>query len=536
MKTRSAAARWTAAALVPAVLTVATVTATRGQQRRPRPPEAAAATQPADAAPSAGTNSKADDGKRSTTDHQITLDGRPFPYAATAAELTLKDEAGKARASLFYVAYDAKPADGPKPDPGRPLTFLFNGGPGSAAVWLHLGGMGPRIVELDDHSMPVGPPYKLVDNPNTWLPASDLVFVDPVGTGYSRAAPGVDAKQFYGFRNDLETCADFIRSYVTKHGDWGRPIYLAGESYGTTRCAALAGYLADRYGLQVNGVTLVSTVLDFGTLQPSAGNDLPYELYLPSYAAVAWYHKKLGPDLQADFDKTIAAARKFTADEYVPALAKGAALPAEDRAHVVKRVAAFTGLTEAYVDKANLRIGPSAFEKGVLGGDGRQIVGRYDARITGYDPAAARGSPGFDPSFSYYLPAYSSTFNQYVRDELKYETDLPYEVLSDQVRPWSFNDERGNPLYVTDDLQDALLQHPGLRVHFVSGYYDLATPFFAADYTIDRMNLSPEARRRVSHSYYPSGHMIYHNHESAKQLAEAEATFMHPPAGPTTKP
>jgi carboxypeptidase C (cathepsin A) len=247
-------------------------------------------------------------------------------------------------------------------------------------------------------------------------------------------------------------------------------------------------------------------------------------MYLPSYAAVAWYHKKLSPDLQADFDKTINAARAFTADEYVPALQKGAAITPEQRAHLIKQISAFTGLTADLIERSNLRINPGEFEKQLLG-DGRQIIGRFDGRITGFDPAN-HGGPEFDPSLSYYLPAYASAFNQYVRDDLKYENDLPYEVLSNSVHPWSMKDEEGNPLYVTDDLQDALLQHPRLRVQFVSGYYDLATPFYSADYTINRMNLDPAARANVTHLYYPSGHMIYHNRAAAKEFAGAMEKFV----------
>ena len=478
------------------------------QFRRPR--AEGAATQPAEV-----------DSKMPVTNHQITIDGKTLDYRATAGSLPMKDESGKTRANIFFVAYDV---DG---GANRPTTFLFNGGPGAASVWLHIGGVGPKCLQLSDASLPVGPPYKLIDNSATWLPFSDLVFVDPVGTGYSRAAAGEDPKQFYGFRPDIASCADFIRTYLTKNHKWGTPVYLAGESYGTTRCGALAGYLADRYGIAVSGVTLISSVLDFATLQPTPSSDLSYEMFLPSYTAVAWYHKKLSGELAGDLQKAVDASRKFTEEKYVPALEKGASLAAVDRAELVKQMSKLTGLSEDFIDRANLRINPGAFEKQVLG-DGRQITGRYDGRITGFDPAGNRGGPSFDPSFSYYMPAYASAFNQYVRDELKFESDLPYEVLTDQVRPWTMNDEHGNPLYVTDDVEDALLQHPNLRVQFVSGYYDLATPFYAADYTINRMNLSPEARQRVSHVYFPSGHMIYHNREASKQMAEAMLKFMQP--------
>jgi carboxypeptidase C (cathepsin A) len=485
------------------------------------------ATQPAP--PATQPEATASPDKLSVTNHQIMLDGKPFAYRATAGRMTMKDESGKPKADIFFVSYDTRAADLTK----RPITFLFNGGPGSAAVWLHLGAAGPKTVELDKQALPVGPPFKVIDNQATWLPSSDLVFIDPVSTGYSRPAPGEDPTQFHGYQGDLASVGDFIRLYMTRYNRWGSPIYLAGESYGTTRASGLAGYLADRYGISVNGITLISSVLDFQTLEPGGSNDLPYEMYLPTYAAVAWYHKRLAPEYQADFDKTINTARKFAVDEYAPALLKGSSLSPDQRTHIIKELAALTGLKEDLIDRADLRINPGVFEKEVLG-DGRHIIGRYDGRITGFDPNALREGPSYDPSFSRYLPAYSAAFNMYVHDELKFDSDLPYEVLTGKVHPWSMGTEQGGYLYITDDLQDALLQNPHMRVQFLSGYYDLATPFFSADYTIDRMNLSPEVRENVTHLYFPSGHMIYHNRDSAKKMSEAIAKFVE--VKPSTQP
>jgi carboxypeptidase C (cathepsin A) len=500
------------------------------QSRRGPRPEMPS-TQPAASSPAGKPDgAPAEDGKLSVTQHQITLDGKSLDYRATAGNMVMKDEAGKAKANIFFVSYDTQ-----QPDPTtRPITFLFNGGPGAASVWLHLGAAGPKTVELDANALPVGPPFKLVDNQATWLRGSDLVFIDPVSTGFSRAAAGEDPGQFHGYTNDIASVADFIRVYITKNNRWGSPIYLAGESYGTTRASGLAGYLAERYGISVNGITLVSSVLDFQTLEPGGGNDLPYELFLPTYSAVAWYHKRLGPEYQADMDKTINAARKFATDEYAPALLKGASLTADERTHIIKQLSALTGINADLIDRANLRIGPGMFEKEVLG-DGKQIIGRYDGRITGFDPNAEHGGPSYDPSLSRYRPAYSAAFNQYIRNELKFESDLPYEVLTGKVHPWSMNDEHGGYLYVTDDLESALVQNPHMRVQFISGYYDLATPFFSADYTIDRMNLSPEVRANVTHLYFPSGHMVYHNRDSAKKMAEAIEKFVAVKAA-TTQP
>ena len=515
--------RWAMTLACATLIPAATVLGQDHHRPRPGPPASRPA---ATTAPAASADAK----DLSVTHGTVTRDGRSIAYRATAGQMAMKDEAGKVKANIFFVSYDTERSDAGD----RPLTFLFNGGPGAAAVWLHLGGCGPKVVELDPKGLPTGPPYRLVDNPSTWLGSSDLVFVDPVGTGYSRAAAGEDAKQFYGYQNDLQSTADFVRAYLTKYRRWSSPIYLAGESYGTTRCAGLAGFLADRYGIAVNGVTLVSSVLDFATLQASAGNDLPYEMYLPSYAAVAFYHHRLTGEYAADLQRTIDAARKFATDEYLPALNKGAALPAEQRAHVIQQLAALTGIPADTWDRGDLRVGPGEFEKQVLG-DGRHIVGRYDGRITGYDPAGNRTGPAFDPSFTYYLPAYASAFNQYVRGTLRYENDVPYEVLSEQVHPWPMTQGGDGSLYVIDDLQAALLQHPRLRVQFVSGLFDLATPFFAADYTVDRLQLDPDARSRVSHVYFPSGHMIYHNRAAARDLAAAMDRFV-TAAAATTRP
>jgi carboxypeptidase C (cathepsin A) len=515
-----------AAAMIPAV-------AVAQEHHRPRPggpgTPGAPTSQPAPASgPAAAASGETKD--LSVTHGSVTRNGTPIAYRATAGQMAMKDEAGKTKANVFFVSYDTESAD----TDGRPLTFLFNGGPGAASVWLHMGGCGPKVVELDPNGIPTGPPYRLVDNPSTWLGSSDLVFVDPVGTGYSRAAPGEDAHQFYGYQNDLQSCADFIRTYLTKNRRWGSPIYLAGESYGTTRCAGLAGFLADRYGIQVSGVTLVSSVLDFSALSASPANDLPYEMFLPSFAAVAFFHHRLTGQYGADLQKTVDAARAFAAGDYLHALNQGAALSADERAKVVAKLAALTGLPADTWDRGNLRVGPGQFEKQVLGDD-RHIVGRYDGRIVGYDPAGNRPSSGFDPSFSYYQPAYESAFNQYVRGTLKYESDLPYEVLSSAVHPWQMTSGGDGQLYNLDDLQDALLQHPPLRVQFVSGLFDLATPFFAADYFVDRMQLDDDARRRVSHVYFPSGHMIYHNRAAAADLTAAQDRFI-AAGGASTRP
>lgn len=451
------------------------------------------------------------------------LNGKPLEYDAIAGESPQKTEAGKTVANMFYVAYKATSGD---TNPAiRPITFCFNGGPGAAAVWLHLGAAGPKTIDLNDHNLPVGPPYKLTNNPATWLAATDLVFIDPISTGYSRPASGVKADEFHGVMPDVKSVANFIRLYLTQHERWNSPKFIAGESYGTTRASLLAGYLAEKDGIDLNGVVLISSVLDFQSLISSAGNDLPYEMYLPSYTAVAWYHHKLSKDLQANFKKTIAAAQDFAVHQYAPALLMGSALPANQRAKLVKELSSYTGLPADLIDRANLRISPSLFEKRLLG-DGHKIIGRFDGELTGYDPDAISNYPSFDPSLSYYESAFASTFNNYIRRQLKYTNDLPYEVLTG-VGPWSLAGRDGSGyLYTIDDLQQALLENPHLRVMFVSGYFDLATPFYSADYTIDRLNLDPAHKGNVTHVFFPTGHMVYLHSEQRLKLEKDIAGFI----------
>jgi carboxypeptidase C (cathepsin A) len=513
------------------------------------PPAAHAATAPVTASPhdSQGENSTTQpsreaggDAKVSVTHHRIALASGLLAYTATAGRMAMKDEADKPTADMFFVAYqkDAAPAASPRSasapatqdssgDSQRPITFCFNGGPGAASVWLHLGAVGPQTVVLDDHGLPVGPPFKLADNADTWLASTDLVFVDPVSTGYSRAAKDQDPKQFHGAKEDVASVGDFIRLYLTKYERWGSPVYLAGESYGTTRAAALSKYLAERYGISASGIVLVSSVLDFQTLDSGGVNDLPYALFLPSYAAVAWYHHKLTAQWQADLQRTIDAARAFSTDVYLPALAKGASLDPAKRISVIAQLAAFTSLPAELIDRSDLRIDPFVFEKSVLGGGpGHQIIGRFDGRITGYDPDAVTPQPSYDPSESRYLPAYASTFNEYARRALDYKNDLPYEVLTDRVWPWNFGKNTNGYLDVLDDLQTALVENPHMRVMFVSGYFDLATPFFSADYTINRLKLPPELRANVTHVYFSAGHMVYHEAGSKRGLAQDVAHFV----------
>jgi carboxypeptidase C (cathepsin A) len=472
--------------------------------------------------------------------------GQKIGYAATAGYLALKDEQGKLRANVFYTSYivpksaagtqsASAPATAPATRPAdaaRPVTFVFNGGPGAASVWLHLGAVGPRKLDIPADGSPPAAPYKLVENPDSWLPATDLIFIDPVNTGFSRAAEPDKAKEFFGVTEDVNAVGEFIRLWLTKNNRWDSPVFVAGESYGTTRAAALADHLQSRVGVQVSGVILMSTVLNFGLLDPSESNDTPFALYLPSYAAVAWYHHKTPDKYKNDLDALLKDAEQYALSDYTVALAKGASLSADERKTVAARLAELTGLRTDYLLASNLRVEPSRFEKELLrsadpaAGEGK-IVGRFDGRLTGdpIDPVA--DAQDYDPSLSGFLPAYTSAFNTYVRESLKFESDLPYEVLTGRTQPWNWG---GNGvsgyLYVGDNLRNAMTENPRLRLLVCQGRFDLATPFFAVDYTLNHMRMSAATRKNITQKYYSGGHMMYHTSEGLQQLSKDAQAFI----------
>ncbi len=479
------------------------------------------------------------------TDHTITLPGgRVLRYKATAGYLTLRDTAepkdskkpddkkdepdplkGKPKAQVFFVAYTLDPA----PDPAtRPVTFSFNGGPGSSSVWLHLGALGPRRAQLTDQGEAPPPPYKLVDNESTWLDATDLVFIDPVSTGYSRAAAGEGSNQFHGFKEDIASVGEFIRLYLSHHARWSSPKFLVGESYGTTRAAGLSDYLQETHGIYLNGITLVSSVLDFSTGSFDPGNNLPFSLFLPTYTAAAWYHKRLPPDLQAQpLTDVLRASEQFASNEYLLALMHGDAVPPDEHAKVADTLARFTGLPAAQLAQQNLRETDVRFFFDLLKDKNRNI-GRYDARYTGlrYEPGTQ--DYDFDPSYEAVKGSFTSAFNDYVRRELKYDTDLPYNILTN-VQPWNLAADAENPnvyLDVADNLRKAMSRHPYLKVWVCCGYYDLATPYFAAQYAVDQMRLDPTIRHNIALTYYNAGHMIYVQKESREKFRRDFDAFL----------
>jgi carboxypeptidase C (cathepsin A) len=443
--------------------------------------------------------------KTSKTEHTTHIRGQEIKYTATAGTMNLKKEDGTVTASMFYIAYTR---DGVQDAAKRPITYAFNGGPGSSSVWLHLGTLGPKRVLMQASGYPTPPPYKLVDNEYSILDVTDLVFIDPVTTGYSRPAPGQDDKQFHGVNGDMTSVADFIRLYTTRNARWISPKFLAGESYGTTRAANLSGYLQGQQGMNLNGIMLLSSVLNFGTIAFDPGNDLPYILFLPTYTAAAWYHKKLPKDLQGDLQKAIAESKAFAAGEYSAALLKGDTISAAERTQVTQKLARLTGLSATVIERNRLRVPMFRFSKELLHDQGR-IIGRYDSRIVGIDEDAGSDRPDYDPSYASVQGAFTATWNQYVRTDLKFESDLPYEILTGRVRPWSYDQFQNRYVNVAETLRDAMTQNRDLRVFVANGYFDLATPFFATEYTFSHMQLDPELRGHVSMDFFDAGHMMY---------------------------
>jgi len=456
-----------------------------------------------------------------TTKHAVSIDGKRIEYEATAGHLTLTREDGTVRARMFFVAYTKTGVSDPA---SRPLTFSFNGGPGSSSVWLHLGVLGPRRVLMNDDGTTKPPPYQLVDNDQSWLDMTDLVFIDPVSTGYSRAADEKTAGQeFHGYRQDLESVGAFIHRWISDHKRWASPKFLIGESYGTTRAAGLSEHLQSRYGMYLNGVILVSAVLNFQTINFDEGNDLPYALFLPTYAATARYHNKIAGD--ATLEQLAASARQWAEGGYTTALMKGDALNDLERDETMRRLTALTGLSEEYLDKTNLRVNIHKFCAELLRDQGL-AVGRFDSRYTG--AVANRLSEWMERDPSHHptiAGCFSTCINDYLTRELNVSTTLPYEVLTGRVWPWDFGNARNEYLNVAPALRDAMLMNPDLKVWVLNGYFDLATPFFATEYTFTHMGLPSSHKENISMSYYKAGHMMYLLKTELVQMREDAKRF-----------
>lgn len=455
----------------------------------------------------------------SVTRHSGNFGGQRINYSATAGETHLKGADGTPRAAIFSTSYVREPRD-----PSRPITFLFNGGPGSGSVWLHMGAFGPKRVAIPSDGTDDGaPPYPLVDNADSLLDVTDIVFIDPVGTGFSHALGKTDPKDFWGVTKDAESVAEFIRLWLNDNGRWNSPKYLGGESYGTTRSAAVVNQLEGTFNdVSLNGIILISTVLDFGAGADTPGNELSPILNVPSMAATALYHGKARASSTEAF---VEEARGFATGPYAAALLKGQRLGAEERMSVRRELARFTGLSEAYLEQADLRVEPARFYKELLRDRGL-TVGRLDSRYTGRDYDNAGETPDNDPSFYGIDAGYTAAINQHVRENLKFRTDRSYVTIGN-VGPWDWRlglgRDRDAYLNVTPYIGKALRENSGLKVFVGQGYYDFATPFFAAEYALSRTGIPQD---RIHYEYYGSGHMMYVRDEDRVKLSRDVRDFI----------
>jgi len=459
----------------------------------------------------------------SITEHRVTIDGKEISYTATTGRMVMRTEEGKAKASIFFVAYTRQ---GVGDDPTqRPLSFCYNGGPGSASVWVHLGVLGPRRVIAGDVDTPVLPPYHITDNEYSILDLTDLVFIDPVSTGYSRASEGEDPKQFHGLESDTESVGDFIRLYVSRNKRWRSPKFLIGESYGTTRSASLSGYLQEKHGMYLNGVLLISVVLNFGTIRFQEGHDLPHVLFLPAYTATAWYHKRLPADLQADLQKALRESEAFAEGEYATAMMLGNRLTGKARQNIIRKLARLTGLSTTYIEQSNLRIENRKFSRELLR-DQRRTVGRLDSRFIGIERDATGEAITYDPSSAFLSGAYTAALNDMVRDELNFESDLPYVVSAGLYMNWDYTKHQNRYVDVSEILRGAMSKNPALKVFVASGYYDLATPYFATEYTLSHLELDESLTGNITVEYYEAGHMMYAHLPSLAKLRKDMENFI----------
>jgi len=470
------------------------------------------------------------------THHSILCRGKKISYTATAGRMILKEEiiqkegdqknqyeGEKPRAEIFFVAYTLDGVDDPTK---RPITFAFNGGPGSASIWIHMGLLGPKRVLLNDDGTPLPPPARLTENEYSVLDMTDLVFIDPIGTGFSRAVKGDKPNDYWGWTKDVESIGDFIRLYVSRNQRWGSPKFIAGESYGTTRTTGLSDYLSDKYGMYLNGIVLVSTALDFATLDFNDGNDLPYILYLPSYAATAWYHKKLKAKYQEmPLEKYLEEVRHFAGDEYLQALFNGSRMAEKQIEQVADKTANYIGLTREYVLRANLRVTLPRFSKELLRSE-RRTVGRYDGRFIGIDRDAAGEEPEDDPAGYEINGTFAGAFNDYICRELGYKTDLPYAFSTDLWKTWSYKEYENKYVQLEEVLRKTMVRNKFMKVWVLNGYYDMATPFYASEYVFSHLQLDPVLQPNLSLTYYEAGHMMYiHKPSLEKFRKDAEFFF-----------
>lgn len=445
---------------------------------------------------------------------EFLINGKKITYQAAAGIYRFK-EIEDVKARIFYIAYTRKGQD---PNSKRPVAFCFNGGPGASSVWMHMGMLGPKRVALKDGVADV-PPFRFIDNDYSLLDEIDLVFIDPISTGYSRTDPVTDDKKFHSVDTDVKSVAEFIRLYTTRNAKWDSPKFLIGASYGTLRAVELINYLFDKFNMAVNGAVLVSSALNFESIEPVAGsNELPFPLFLPSYTAAAWHYKKLSPALQENLSNTLEQAKKFAATDYTTALFLGSKLPTERRKQIVEKLSLFTSLSPERIENSDLRIKPTEFFHELLKQEGK-VIGRFDARISGNAINRASSSMEYDPSMDAIFSAFTATFNQYVREDLKWIKDDEYRVLAN-VFPWNYGKDSNRYFTALPTLREMMIRIPSLSIFVASGYFDLATPFYSAEYNIDHLNIPGNLSDRLTMKYYPGGHMIYTDLQSLQELSK----------------
>lgn len=466
--------------------------------------------------------------EKSITHHNVTIEGKSISYTATAGALILRDEEDKPIAFFGYTAYTK---DGNNDASKRPITFSYNGGPGSSSIWLHMGVMGPKRIVVNDPYDNPPPPYKVEDNQFSILDISDVVMIDPVGTGLSKAIGKAKNKDFWGVDGDIHSVSAFIKQYITENNRWNSPKYLLGESYGTMRSAGVADYLQEHMGIALNGVVLVSTVLDLRTLTFQSGDDISYILHLPTYAAVAWYHNKI-PNKPDSLEAFVQSARDFAGGEYVNALMKGDALTKQEKATIAEKMSQLTGLSTAYLLKANLRVSEPQFTQELLR-DEHLTVGRLDSRYTGINQDLLSEFSRYDPQSSAISPAYTAAFTNYYYTELKVNKKLTYKTSAHSTKGFSWNWKHNRSGFgdaatpnTAVDLADAMSKNPNLKILVLNGYYDLATPFYAVEYTFDHMGLEKKIKDNIEMKYFKAGHMMYINPESGKAFKKYVAAFI----------
>ncbi|MBI3493744.1 MAG: peptidase S10 [Acidobacteria bacterium] len=491
----------------------------QGRGSRGGAPQAPAPAETAPASPRVETAGPAEE-KTSQTPHALRLDGRDIKYTATAGTLPIRLDTGQVSARMFFVAY-TKDGEDVKT---RPVSFLYNGGPGAATIWLHMGSFAPKHVQMAADGFQPAPPYHLVDNEHSLLDVTDLIFVDAIDTGYSRVVSGVDNRQFHGVRGDLRAFGEFINEYLKSYSRWPSPKYLIGESYGTIRSAGLAQELQNRHGIELNGIALVSSLLTYQTISPSPENDAAYASHVETYTASAWYHKKLPADLAGDLKKAVDESRAFAFGEYLTALAKGNRASAAERKATAQKLARLTGLSVDFVERANLRIDPGRFRKELLR-DKRLVVGRLDSRFTSIEGDAAGENDEFDLSNSALQGPYTALFQDYVKNDLKWESDLHYPS-SGNVRPWNWDEFTNSYMDMTEPLRSAMSHNPFLKIFVAQGYYDMATVMGGMEYNFAHLGYDKSFTDRVSFGYYEAGHMIYIRPSAHKALKSDIAKFI----------